>query len=103
MAMHHRVNVVGKNVAKFRYQRGWTQDELAAKLQLLGCYMSRQILAHIETGNCAVTDAQIVFLAEAFQVSETDLFPPRPKSGSRTMWLAEICVPRQPRKSRLEK
>jgi len=47
--MHRDVNVVGSNVAKFRYQRGWTQDELVAKLQVLGCYMTVNILANIET------------------------------------------------------
>ena len=47
--MQHKANLIGQNVAKFRYQRNWTQEELVAKLQLLGCYMTRDILANIET------------------------------------------------------
>lgn len=73
--MQHNLNVVGQNIVKFRHQRGWTQDELAAKLQLLGCNMSRQILANIETRRCAVTDSQIIFLSEVFSIPVKDLFP----------------------------
>jgi transcriptional regulator with XRE-family HTH domain len=101
--MRHNVNVIGPNVVKLRYQRGWTQDELAGKLQLLGCNITTQILANIETRRCYVTDAQIVFFAEVFQVTEAELFPPRPKSGSRTLWLAEHCPTKRLRKSRSEK
>ena len=60
--MRHDDNVIGPNVAKFRFQRGWTQDELAAKLQLLGCYMTRDILANIESQRCGVKDKQICLL-----------------------------------------
>ena len=63
-------NVIGRNVAKFRYQRAWTQDDLVGKLQLLGCYMTRDILANIETQRGPVTDMQIEFFAEsAFQIA----------------------------------
>ena len=34
--MHREGNVIGPNVAKFRYQRNLTQDELVGKLQLFG-------------------------------------------------------------------
>ena len=48
--MHTRRNVIGQNVAKVSLSAaGWTQDELVGKLQLLGCYMTRDILANIET------------------------------------------------------
>jgi transcriptional regulator with XRE-family HTH domain len=74
--MQRKANVIGQNVAKFRYQRNWTQDELVAKLQLLGCYMTRDILANIETQRRIVTDVQVRFFAEVFQVSLAELFPP---------------------------
>jgi transcriptional regulator with XRE-family HTH domain len=73
--VHHDGNVVGPNIAKFRYQRGWTQDELVGKLQLLGCYMTRDILASMETRRCPVSDKQIEFFAEVFGVAVADLFP----------------------------
>ena len=75
--MHRDGNVIGPNVAKFRYQRNWTQDDLVGRLQLLGCYMTRDMLANIETQRCIVTDKQIEFFAHVFGVKEGDLFPPK--------------------------
>lgn len=69
------MNIIGRNIAKFRYQAGWTQEFLAAKMQLLGCYMSRSIIAKIETRRTAVTDKRIAFFAAVFDVSLDELFP----------------------------
>ena len=41
----------------------------------LGCYMTRNILASIETQRCPVTDKQIEFFAHVLGVKEGDLFP----------------------------
>ena len=68
-------NVIGRNVSRERYQRGWTQDDLVAKLQLLGCNITRDILANIETCRCITTDKQIEFLAEVFGIQIQQLFP----------------------------
>jgi len=34
--MTQNANVIGRNVARFRYQKGWSQDLLVTKMQLLG-------------------------------------------------------------------
>ena len=85
--MRQNANVIGRNVAKFRYQRGWTQDELVAKIQLLEFYMTRDILANIETLRSSVTDKQIVVLSEVFNVPVGDLFPPNRKFSGRVVEL----------------
>jgi hypothetical protein len=46
------------------------------KMQLLGCRMTRDILANIETRRSAVTDKRIMFFAEVFGVDVGFLFPP---------------------------
>ena len=74
--MRNNANIVGPYVVKFRHQVGWTQDVLAAKMQLLGCCMTRDILANIETRRSLVTDIRIAIFAEAFGVAVGDLFPP---------------------------
>lgn len=76
--MRNNANIVGQNVVKFRHRAGWTQDELAAKIQLLGCYMTRDIIANIETRRSPVTDKRIAMLAEVFGVAVGDLFPSKP-------------------------
>ena len=94
--MHRDANVIGKNVAKFRYQRGWTQDELVGKLQLLGCYMTRDILANIETQRSIVTDKQIEFFAEIFGIKEGSLFPDKRRFSGRLVGLDMKVVTRRP-------
>jgi transcriptional regulator with XRE-family HTH domain len=83
--MQRKANVIGQNVAKFRYQRNWTQDELVAKLQLLGCNMTRDILANIETQRRIVTDVQVRFFAEVFGVPLAELFPATRRGPDQTM------------------
>ena len=87
MDTRQNANVVGRNVAKFRYQNGWVQDELVAKIQRLGFYITRDILANIETLRSSVTDKQIVIFAEVFGVPVGDLFPPKQKSSGRDVGL----------------
>lgn len=94
--MHRDANVIGKNVAKFRYQRGWTQDELVGKLQLIGCYMTRDILANIETQRSIVTDKQIEYFAEIFGVNEGSMFPEKRKVVRRLAGLDMKIVTRRP-------
>ena len=101
--MHRDENVIGQNVAKFRYQRGWTQDELVGKLQLLGCYMTRDILANIETQRSIVTDKQIEFFAEIFGVKAGSFFPDKRRLSGRLVGLdikivtRRTCPNRRPR------
>ena len=76
ISMRNNANIVGPNVVKFRHRAGWTQDVLAAKMQLFGCSMTRDILANIETQRSLVTDKRIAIFAEVFGVAVGDLFPP---------------------------
>lgn len=42
--------VLGKNIRVLRRGRGLTQEQLAARLQVAGCDMTRSALAKIEVG-----------------------------------------------------
>jgi transcriptional regulator with XRE-family HTH domain len=81
--MRRNANLIGPNVVKFRCLRGWTQEELAGKIQLAGCYMTRDMLANIETRRRTVTDVQADFIADVFGISTAELFPPKPRGGAR--------------------
>lgn len=96
--MHHDGNVVGPNVAKYRYKQGMTQDELVGKMQLRGCYMTRDILSSIETRRCPVTDKQIEFFADVFGIPVAALFPEKPNLNGGIVGLtARIVTRRRPR------
>ena len=58
-----QLNVVGPEVRKLREQRGWTQGELAAKLQLLGWDTSRESVTRLETQDRRVPDLELYVLA----------------------------------------
>jgi transcriptional regulator with XRE-family HTH domain len=74
MAMFFNGNFIRAKVGTLRCQKGWTQDELVVKLQLLGCPMTRDILANIETRHSPLTDKQINYFAEIFGVEAGEFF-----------------------------
>lgn len=42
----HDSNVIGPMIAKLRFQRNWTQELLAAKMQVKGLDITRDITGH---------------------------------------------------------
>jgi hypothetical protein len=70
-----RLNLIGRKVGRLRYQRGWTQDVLAAKLQLAGWMISRSKISRIESEQAHVYDFQLFIFADVFDVEVKTLFP----------------------------
>ena len=56
-----------------RKRLGWTQEELAAQLQLLGVDISQPLISKIEQNQRFVKDYELVCLCQVLQVSERDL------------------------------
>lgn len=72
--MRHWANDIGHNLAKLRMQRGLTQEQLAAKLQISGADISRQVLANIESRRRRVNEQQIRALMKVLRCSLDELF-----------------------------
>jgi transcriptional regulator with XRE-family HTH domain len=53
--------------------KGWSQEKLAGKCQLVGWDASRDVIARIELRNRTVTDWEIISLAKAFGGKPADL------------------------------
>jgi transcriptional regulator with XRE-family HTH domain len=70
-----RLNDVGPQIRRLRYEREWTQDLLAAKLQLHGWDISREGVAKVEGGYHLVSDRQLLCLSRAFKLHVEALFP----------------------------
>lgn len=66
----------GRKIAKLRYQRGWSQDLLVARIQVLGCDISRDVVANIETNRSVANHKHVFYLAKVFNVSIDELFRP---------------------------
>ena len=69
-------NVIGRRIAHLRYQRKWTQEVLAAKLQQEGYDISRETVAWIETGRRGVSDELLVGFLKVFHLPFDCFFPP---------------------------
>jgi transcriptional regulator with XRE-family HTH domain len=68
------MNIVGKNVREIRERNGWTQEQLAAKCNLLQWNISRGTLAKIEAEVRRVTDIEVKILAQVLNVPLEELF-----------------------------
>lgn len=69
------LNLVGPQVRRFRTEKGWSQEMLAAKLQVAGWDVSRGSLAKLEAQFRRVPDCELLFLAKVLGVDLPDLLP----------------------------
>lgn len=68
------MNIIGVNVRTAREKNGWTQEQLAAKCNLLEWNISRGTLAKIESNVRRVTDIEVKVLALALNTDVEVLF-----------------------------
>lgn len=64
-----RFNLCGERVREAQMRMGWSQEELAAKLQLAGLQLGQMAVSRIETGKRVVPDFELPILAEVMRVS----------------------------------
>lgn len=65
---------IGKNIRALREAAGITQDTLSAKLQLMGCDITRSAVAKIEVGQRHLYPDEILLIKEILKVSYEDIF-----------------------------
>ena len=66
-------NRVGTHLSWLRKQKKLTQEQLAARMQLLGCDITRSALAKIEVGQRMLCPDEIKALRSALAVSYDDI------------------------------
>jgi transcriptional regulator with XRE-family HTH domain len=71
-----QLNVIGPQVRKFRERKGWTQSDLAAKLQLFGWDTSRESITKLENLRRRVPDLEVFLIAKVLGVKSDNLVPP---------------------------
>ncbi len=69
-----KMNMIGKNVRKYRKQQRMSQQLLSAKLETLAIYICRGSISRIEDLSRTVTDIELYGLAKILNVSIEDLF-----------------------------
>ena len=65
---------IGQNVRKIRESKGMTQDTLAAKLQLLGCDITRSAVAKIEVGQRHLYPDEILLIRKILHTTYDQIF-----------------------------
>ena len=69
--------IIGENIKQYRLQNGWTQQELGSKIG-----MSKNAIGNYEKGFRSPKKDTMFDLANAFNISIDDLFPPIQKDSS---------------------
>ena len=67
-------NICGKNIKKIRKEQKVTQDELCARMQVMGYQISRSDISKLENGKKFITDFELLGFSKALKVSILDLF-----------------------------
>ena len=73
IALHGSKNVIHAQLRRYRELRKLTQDQVAAKLQVMGVNIDQQALSRIEHNQRMVTDYELACLCQVLQVSSQDL------------------------------
>ena len=66
-------NLIAERLIALRREAGWSQRELADRLQLLGMDMDKNVITRIETNKRYVTDIELCALANVFHISLDEL------------------------------
>lgn len=81
-----KLNVIGQQVRELREQKGWTQDQFAVKLQLVGWDTSQDSVSRLENGERRVPDLELFVLADVLGVKVDDLFPKDLRGKIKALW-----------------
>ena len=65
---------IGHNIQALRRRAGMTQDQVVAKLQLMGLRISKSTYAKLETNRMNIKVSELVALKEIFQAEYQDFF-----------------------------
>ena len=66
--------LMGQQIKRAREKKGWSQEQLAAKMQLRGLDITRSALAKIEVGQRHIYAEEIKAFKEILKIRYEDLF-----------------------------
>ena len=65
---------IGRNIQQMRYLNGFTQDQVIARMNLMGIPISKSSYAKIETNRMNIKVSELVALAKIFNCEVGDFF-----------------------------
>lgn len=73
ITFHGHKNIVGKQLAVLRKEKGLSQGDLAAKMQLMNVNIDQQMISKIEKNQRQVTDYEFACFCRCLNVSANEL------------------------------
>ena len=71
------MNMIGNNLRRLRTEKGWSQQMLSDKLEMLAIYVCRGSISRIEDKLRTVTDIELYGFSKVLGVSVEELFEER--------------------------
>lgn len=68
------MNMIGGNLRRLRIERGWSQQMLSNKLEMLAIYVCRGSISRIEDKQRTVTDIELYGFSQVLGVPIAELF-----------------------------
>ncbi len=68
------LNITGKNIKQMRKDKKIAQEDLCARMQVMGFKLSRSDISKLETGKRFINDIEVVGFSKALKVSILDLY-----------------------------
>ncbi len=65
---------IGKNLQHLRKQAGLTQEQVSAKLEVMGLPMTSEIYAKIEQGRYSIKISVLLALKDIYHINSFDVF-----------------------------
>ena len=66
--------IIGRNIRRIREKAGMTQEMLAAKLQVIGCDITRSAIAKIETCQRHLYSDEVKHIKEVLKTSYDEIY-----------------------------
>ena len=67
-------NIIGENIKRIRREKKITQEDLCARMQVMGYQISRSDISKLENGKKFIADFEVYGFAKALKISILDLF-----------------------------
>jgi transcriptional regulator with XRE-family HTH domain len=81
-----KLNVIGPQVRSLRERKGWTQSQLAVKLQLFGWDTSQDSVSRLENQDRRVPDLELFVIGKVLDAKFEDLFPQNLRVKIKALW-----------------
>lgn len=73
ICFYNNKNIISKRLKTLREKKGFSQSNLAAKLQTMNVNIDQQMISKIENNNRQVTDYELACICKCLSITPNDL------------------------------